>query len=79
MLYGAAEFSRNTDLALLAEAENLARLRTALEELQAKCIALPPFEPEYLARGHAVHFRCHHPDAAELSCLKSQRKNTNSR
>jgi len=63
VFYGAAEFSRDTDLALLSEAENLARLRTALEELQAKCIAVPPFEPEYLARGHAIHFRCHHPDA----------------
>jgi hypothetical protein len=63
VFYGAAEFSRDTDLALLSEADNLARLQTALEELQAECIAIPPFEPEYLTRGHAIHFRCHHPDA----------------
>lgn len=31
--YGAAEFSRDVDLALLADATNLARLRTALEDL----------------------------------------------
>jgi hypothetical protein len=24
---------------------------------------VPPCEIEYLERGHAVHFRCHHPDA----------------
>ncbi len=24
---------------------------------------MPPFALEYLHRGHAVHFRCHHPDA----------------
>lgn len=27
-------------------------------------IAVPPFDVEYLDRGHAVHFRCHHPDVA---------------
>ena len=25
---------------------------------------MPPLEAEYLQRGHAVHFRCHHPEAA---------------
>jgi hypothetical protein len=63
VLYGAAEFSRDLDLALLASPENLARLASALAELQAARIAVPPFEPEYLERGHAVHFRCKHPDA----------------
>jgi hypothetical protein len=62
VLYGAAEFSRDTDLALLSEAENLARLRGALEELQASCIAVPPFSAEDLRKGHAIHFRCHHPE-----------------
>ena len=54
MMYGAAEFSRDTDLALLASDENLALLKTALRELMAKRIALPPFDREYLIRGHAV-------------------------
>lgn len=61
--YGAAEFSRDTDVAILAEAENLKRLAAALEDLQAKVIAVPPFDLEYLKRGHAVHFRCAHPEA----------------
>jgi len=34
--------------------------------LQADCIAVPPFRLEYLQRGHAVHFRCRHPDAAGI-------------
>jgi hypothetical protein len=33
-----------------------------METLRAEVIAVPPFEREYLLRGHAVHFRCHHPD-----------------
>lgn len=56
VLYGAAEFSRDTDLALLADQENLARLQQALDELGASVIAVPPFELPYLERGHAIHF-----------------------
>ena len=66
MFYGAAEFSRDTDFAILADAENLARLHRALANLEAEVIAVPPFEAEYLDRGHAIHFRCRHPDAAGL-------------
>ena len=36
ILYGAAEFSRDADFAILASPENLHRLRSALEELQAE-------------------------------------------
>jgi hypothetical protein len=39
VFYGAAEFSRDTDLAVLAD---------------------------YLHRGHAVHFRCMHPEAYRI-------------
>lgn len=63
VLYGAAEFSRGLDITLLASPENLARLGNALADLQAERIAVPPFELEYLERGHAVRFRCHRPDA----------------
>ena len=63
VFYGAAEFSRDTDLAILAAEENLVRLRAALDELQAEPIAVPPFDPVHLNAGLAVHFRCHHPDA----------------
>ena len=66
VFYGAAEFSRDTDLIILADAENLQRLSAAIQELQADCIAVPPFAAEYLERGHAVHFRCHHADAADM-------------
>jgi len=63
VLYGAAEFSRDTDVAVLAEPDNLDRLSLALSDLQAECIAVPPFRREFLERGHAVHFRCRHPEA----------------
>jgi hypothetical protein len=63
VLYGAAEFSRDTDLAILASPANLARLRAALDDLRAHVIAVPPFEASHLRRGHAIHFRCEHPEA----------------
>ena len=66
VFYGAAEFSRDTDFALHAEASNLERLRAALRELRASVIAVPPLSLENLLRGHAVHFRCQHPEAAGL-------------
>ena len=66
VFYGAAEFSRDTDFAILADAENLARLRKALAELRAEPIAVPPFELKYLRRGHAIHFRCQHPEALRM-------------
>lgn len=66
VLYGGAEFSRDTDLAVLADDDNLRRLQTALDELQAIPIAVPPFERRYLDAGHAVHFRCQVPAARGL-------------
>jgi hypothetical protein len=66
VLYGAAEFSRDTDLAILASPANLERLRRALADLQAEVIAVPPFETRYLLKGHAIHFRCRHPEAAGM-------------
>ena len=63
VFYGAAEFSRDTDLAILASSENLARLKKSLKDLQAEVIAVPPFEAKYLRKGHAVHFRCYHAEA----------------
>jgi hypothetical protein len=66
VLYGAAEFSRDTDFAILASQANLSRLRAALAELQAEVIAVPPFELKYLRKGHAIHFRCHASEAAGM-------------
>jgi hypothetical protein len=58
IVYGAAEFSRDTDVAILAQPDNLKRLDAALGTLDTRVLAVPPFEPAYLARGHAVHFEC---------------------
>lgn len=66
VFYGAAEFSRDTDLVILAEPANLGRLQDALQELEAAPIAVPPFEPRYLEMGHCIHFRCKAKDAAGM-------------
>jgi hypothetical protein len=66
VFYGAAEFSRDTDLAILASSENLAKLNKALTDLDAQVIAVPPFEARYLRKGHAVHFRCGHVEAVGM-------------
>jgi hypothetical protein len=66
VFYGAAEFSRDTDLALLASDDNLNRFRAAAAELLAEPVAVPPFQAHYLQRGHAVHFRCRHPEATGM-------------
>jgi len=66
VFYGAAEFSRDCDIVSVADQENLTRLTSAIEELQAKCIAVPPMDWKHLDRGHAIHFRCTHPDAAGI-------------
>jgi len=66
VLYGAAEFSRDTDLAILAGPENLRKLQAALDELQAVPIAVPPFEQRYLDMGLAVHFRCELEECREM-------------
>ena len=58
ILYGAAEFSRDTDIVILADVSNLKRLRRALLELRAGCIAVPSLSLKWLRKGHAVHFRC---------------------
>ncbi len=66
VFYGAAEFSRDLDLLILVDAANLIRLRQALDELDAKPIAVPPFTQQFLEAGHAIHFRCRRPDVAGL-------------
>ena len=66
VFYGAAEFSRDADFAILADAKNLMRLQKTLTELRAEPIAVPPFEIKYLRRGHAIHFRCQHPEALRM-------------
>lgn len=66
IFYGAAEFSRDTDLAILADDANLKRLSAALAALEAEVIAVPPFAKEYLERGHSVHFSCRRADVRRM-------------
>jgi hypothetical protein len=66
VFYGGAEFSRDTDFAILADAENLERMQGALHELDADLIAVPPLSLAHLHQGHAIHFRCKHPDADRM-------------
>jgi hypothetical protein len=58
VLYGGAEFSRDTDIVVLADDDNLGRLAAAVAELEAEVIVVPPFSRSHLEAGHAVHFRC---------------------
>ncbi len=66
IFYGAAEFSRDTDLVILADTDNLERLRGALAELEAEVIAVPPFDKKHLDRGHSIHFSCRRPDVRRM-------------
>jgi hypothetical protein len=66
VFYGAAEFSRDVDVVIPYDEDNLERLRLATSELSARVIAVPPFAADYLRRGHAVHFRCGHPEAVGM-------------
>lgn len=66
MFYGAAQVSKDVDFLILADPANLASLRQALDSLAAERIAVPPFDPDALHRGHAVHFRCRCPHANGL-------------
>lgn len=59
IIYGASEFSRDSDFVVLLSADNLLNLRQALRSLKARRIYVPPLEKKYLERGHACHFRCH--------------------
>lgn len=63
ILYGAAEFSRDVDLAVAPDERNLDRLRGALAALRAEPVYLPPLGSEVLQRGHACHFRAHSSEA----------------
>jgi len=63
ILYGAAEFSRDVDVAIAASDDNLDRLRKALTELRAEAVFVPSLGKEVLLKGHACHFRVHIPEA----------------
>ncbi|GAG11894.1 unnamed protein product, partial [marine sediment metagenome] len=66
IIYGAAEFSRDSDFVVLSTHENLECLQKALDALKAELIYVPPLEIDYLKRGHACHFRCGAEDVKNL-------------
>jgi hypothetical protein len=66
ILHGAAEFSRDIDLAILVSPENLDHLRAALGALRAEPVYFPHLTEETLHRGHACHFRCQAPETEGL-------------
>ena len=51
VFYGAAEFSRDLDLLILAEAANWVNLTESLHSLDAEVIAVPAPDREHLLRG----------------------------
>ncbi|MFH1245495.1 MAG: hypothetical protein V1662_03340 [Candidatus Omnitrophota bacterium] len=66
IIYGAAEFSRDSDFVVLCAQDNLERFKKALKALKAELIYVPPLEADYLERGHACHFRCNAEDVRKL-------------
>ncbi len=57
VLYGASTFSEDIDLWINPTLENRNRFLTALRASQARFDKLtPPFEVDYLRRGHGFHF-----------------------
>jgi hypothetical protein len=66
IVYGAAEFSRDSDFVVFANPSNLDRLRKALKSLGAEPVYFPALTPEYLQKGHACHFRCGAPGVEDL-------------
>ncbi|NCO36416.1 MAG: hypothetical protein GW893_21470, partial [Armatimonadetes bacterium] len=59
IIYGAAEFSKDSDFVVFCDTENLAKLKKVLRLLKAKNIYVPPLKKEFLEIGHACHFRCY--------------------
>ncbi len=66
IIYGAAEFSRDIDFAVMVSAQNLDKLKIALNELEAERIFVPDLSEDVLMRGHACHFRCQREDVKGL-------------
>lgn len=49
--YGAADFSRDVDLAIVSSLQNIHALRKAMASLQAEVIAVPPLNVNYLRKA----------------------------
>ncbi len=66
IIYGASEFSRDSDFVVLSSTDNLSNLRAALTELKARRIYVPPLDKKHLNRelkgsnldiAHFLYFR----------------------
>lgn len=66
IIYGAAEFSRDSDFVIFCDTENLNKLKKALSSLRARNIYVPPLKKEFLDKGHACHFRCYAESVKKL-------------
>jgi hypothetical protein len=66
IMYGAAEFSRDIDLALVSSPPNLKKLRAALREMKAEQVYVPRLSGMVLEKGHGCHFRCNAPGVERL-------------
>lgn len=66
IVYGAAEFSRDIDLAVMISKENLENIRRALSDLEAEQVYVPALSEEVLMKGHACHYKCSREDVKGL-------------
>lgn len=73
ILYGAAEFSRDVDVAVAVDPANIARLRKALKALHVERIYFPALSIDVLRRGHACHFRCRAAGNVRLDVMSVMR------
>jgi hypothetical protein len=58
--YGASQFTRDVDFWVNPTIKNINTLKKALDSIGSKLRFLPPLEPEYLRKGHGVHFKFNH-------------------
>lgn len=66
-VYGGKSVTKDLDLHLQADRHEIARLRQALDDLEARVIAVPTeLRWDYLERGFWIHLECHQPDVAGL-------------
>lgn len=57
ILFGAAEFSRDLNLAVMVSPGNIEKIKKALEALEAENVFVPDLSEEVWLKGHACHFR----------------------
>ncbi len=66
IVYGGAEFSRDVDLSVAIDTDNLKAIKNALTVLNAETVFVPSLGKNVLKRGHACHFSCHTKGAEGL-------------